>query len=488
MRALPFALLLMVGITEANDGFSGTEWDAAAETAVVFNTDFPGSEDLARYYAEKRGIAADRVVGFPMSKEETITRGDYERTLRDPFQVWLTGRNIHVVALIRGVPLRISRVKPDPATGKGDETSVDSELAAMRLSGNALSGAVPNPYFASRARFPEVPKAANTFLVGRLDAASDETVRRMIDDSISTEANGLSGRAVIDLALKQGGYQQGENWLNNCVKLFRSHGIASYVNRVEDLIPEHFPLPDTALYFGWYTGEVFGPFKEPGFRFATGAVVCHLHSFSAKTVRDGGVAWAAPLLERGAAATFGNVWEPYLAFTVHFDLLCERLLAGYTLAEAGWAATPGLSWMTVVLGDPLYRPFAGRSLPEGENRAYAMLRGLAERSDGADFKRAVVELAEKRGLPRLLELLALLVAADGSVSEASGLLQHARSLYTNKADQLRTWIYEIDLLKATDSKRAAELSAKVLEDAEFAAEPSRQVLQPKPATKPDTPR
>ena len=73
--------------------------------------------------------------------------------------------------------------------------------------------------------------------------------------------------------------------------------------------------------------------------------------------------WCATLLENGAAATMGSVHEPYLTGTPHVGIFMERLLAGWNLAEAGYAATNSLSWMTVVLGDPLYRPFAPGAAP-----------------------------------------------------------------------------------------------------------------------------
>src|SRR6185295_9208264 len=74
--------------------------------------------------------------------------------------------------------------------------------------------------------------------------------------------------------------------------------------------------------------------------------------------RDENANWAGPLLARGAAATIGNVYEPYLQLTAHLDIFNDRLLHGFTFAESANMATPVLSWMDVAVGDPLYRPFA----------------------------------------------------------------------------------------------------------------------------------
>ena len=54
----------------------------------------------------------------------------------------------------------------------------------------------------------------------------------------------------------------------------------------------------------------------------------------------------------------GNVYEPYLSLTTHFDTFADRLLKGYTIAESAAMGSQGISWMTLIVGDPLYRPFA----------------------------------------------------------------------------------------------------------------------------------
>ena len=68
--------------------------------------------------------------------------------------------------------------------------------------------------------------------------------------------------------------------------------------------------------------------------------------------------WVAPLLSKGAAASLGNVYEPYLQLTTHLDIFNDRLLHGFTFAESAYMATRALSWMNVAVGDPLYRPYA----------------------------------------------------------------------------------------------------------------------------------
>jgi tetratricopeptide (TPR) repeat protein len=115
---------------------------------------------------------------------------------------------------------------------------------------------------------------------------------------------------------------------------------------------------------------VCGPFVRPDFHFRTGALAYHLHSSSGASVRTRTAYWVGPFLAKGAAATMGNVFEPYLSFTPHIDMFFQRLLDGATFLEAGYYSEPVLSWQTTFVGDPLYRPFAA-SLDEQIQRLEA---------------------------------------------------------------------------------------------------------------------
>ncbi len=112
-----------------------------------------------------------------------------------------------------------------------------------------------------------------------------------------------------------------------------------------------------AWYFGWYAPALDGPFALPGFRFPPGAIALHIYSFSASSLRDGS-GWTGPLVARGVTATVGNVFEPYLQFTHQPQLLVRALARGANLVDAAYFSLTALSWQAVLIGDPLYRPFA----------------------------------------------------------------------------------------------------------------------------------
>jgi uncharacterized protein (TIGR03790 family) len=503
---LLWALVIHGSLIMGHRSFSA-DWQPSRETLVIFNSSSPSSVSLAKVYAGLREIPEDRLFGIPLSSEETISRDEFESTLREPLlrkfaeQKWwefekrdlidpngerygqvqqVVKQSIRVLVIMRGVPLRVARTA---AGGKGpehaDAASVDSELAALGLQNRKLPGVIENNYYESKRRFSEEPKALGQLLVGRLDAADDATVRRMMQDSLKAEQEGLWGRAVIDFGLMEAGYEDGEQWLGRSVAAFRDAGIPVFTDRYKEVLRDDWPLPDTILYYGWYTDRCKGALASPGFHFRPGAIACHLHSYSAATLRDRTERWCAPLLDHGAAATFGNVWEPYLTLTIHFDVLNARLLDGFTLGEAAWAATPGLSWMNVVIGDPLYRPFAKPRLMMSEEPTdldYALFHDLAVRflpGDGVKFHQELVRIAEEKDSPRLLELASLVSAMDGNYGQASDFLEHAAALYEKPEDKLRCGLYDAELSRrAGDAKESLALVKRLIEQSGFASIPA----------------
>jgi uncharacterized protein (TIGR03790 family) len=114
--------------------------------------------------------------------------------------------------------------------------------------------------------------------------------------------------------------------------------------------------PDAALYCGWYSLKKY----LPAFQWVPGSVGFHIASGECVTLKQhGSEVWCKRMLEEGVAATLGPVAEPYVqAFPVP-ETFFSLLLEGYwTLAECYALSQPFWSWQMVLLGDPLYRPFA----------------------------------------------------------------------------------------------------------------------------------
>jgi uncharacterized protein (TIGR03790 family) len=466
-------------------------------TIVVYNGALPESVELAKFYAQKRGIAPDHLVALSCSKEEEISREEYDTTiaqpLRDVFkerkwwrlrdspneQSQVVSNSIRFVALIKGMPLKIRAAVDYPGDQPGpgpvanrSEASVDSELSTLAFFSPKISGALINPYFKSYRSISEF-KDAPLMLVCRLDAPSAATVRRMIVDAIETEKNGLWGRAYVDGAHNTaGGLVLGDQWLAEIPDQLHRVGVPVVYDDQPVIFPDGYPMSDCALYFGWYAGAVAGPFTQPEFRFVPGAVAVHIHSFSADTLRNENANWAAPLVTKGAAATIGNVYEPYLGLTSHLNILSDRLLHGFTFAESAYMSLQGISWMTVMVGDPLYRPYAAWSqiyqTSDGEKsaadwRIYHEFAAKNAARPTAEFRLLARQTASRTHNGPMIEDLGLMEVRDGNLVAATSYFQQARTIYAKRDDILRVVLEEADaLIKQNKSKRAVELIRSVL--------------------------
>ena len=463
----------------------------ARATLIVYNARDPESRKLAEYYADRRSVPEEQIVGLDCPLEEEISRQDFAETLEKPLRDlfsrkgwWekdtssgeISGSKIRFVALMRGIPLKIRTTivpakpgdPPPPRPNGGDriaghdEASVDSELAVLGAFNKDPFGLVPNPYFRRFSPILDSAVAAGLLLVCRLDAPTPEIVRRMIDDGLAAEREGLYGWAYIDRrSIPESGYREGDDWLQIAAAECWNRGIPVILDNMPDIFPAGFPVKEAALYYGWYAWAVQGAMASPAFQ--RGAVAVHIHSFSAASLRDPNANWTAPLLARGAAASLGNVYEPYLDLTAHLDVLNDRLLNGFTMAESAYMSLKALSWMNTVVADPLYRPFAAsqiatwraESAPEnkpwialGEQLRKGARMGLAQSLYLAQLARD-----SQSGLD--YEALGMLQSFQNEPREALASLESAGSFYKNPADSFRTVVERLRILQGLGDKRDA---------------------------------
>jgi uncharacterized protein (TIGR03790 family) len=463
----------------------------AAATVVVFNNRDSESVALAGYYAEKRGIPFTQLVGIDCEPKEEISREEYHRDIATPLHSafaghrwWRLEKNadgvmeavenkMRFMALMRGVPLKIapSAAYPGdnpqppglPAEMRNNAASVDTELALLGWFTSQITGPARNAYFGREVPFMDA-ELPSLMLVCRLDAADAKTVRRMIDDTLSAEQNGLWGFCYADARglPESDGLSMGDKWVQDAATDAQRNGFPVVLDNGAETFPEAYPMRHAALYYGWYAGDVNGPLAQPGFRFQRGAVAVHLHSFSAASLRDPARQWCAPLLAHGAAATLGNVYEPLLGLTSNFDVFQKHLTGGFNFAESSYASLRALSWMGVFVGDPLYRPFPAlfgeNKTPQGVPPEWAACRdALREWRLGRGG--AAVQLLEARGgqlrngVP--FETLGLLLAAQRKLDAAFAAFGTARKFYTDRGDFLRTWIHQVNLMRFNGREKEA---------------------------------
>lgn len=414
-----------------------------ATVVVVSVRGDAGSAEIAAAYAKLRGIpSANRIeLEIPATEREVVAWARYSQLILNPLREELLRRRlvsgslgetvddrgrrplrldanprVRWIVLCHGLPWRIRRDagangQPQGPAPASEAASVDSELCLLATEDGDPSGPRPNPWF--RSLPGKEPRGTERLLrTARLDGPTPAAVLRMLAETTETERRGLRGRAYVD---RGGPYPEGDSWFALAAEVCLSLGLPTDIETSKELIGPDARFDAPAIYLGWYSGAPKGKLAETEARLAPGAIALHLHSFSGQALRNPKSGWTAALVERGAALTFGNVDEPYLTFTVRPDVLLGALALGGTAGEAAWQATPAMSWMGVIVGDPLYRPFA-RDLKEqvadffGRQAdplgPYAVLRGANRVGDQAEARRQMLVAAVLRQ-PRLALLLAV---------------------------------------------------------------------------------
>lgn len=376
---------------------TGLAGSPGEEVAVIFNRK-SGAEarKIAEYYAERRGVPKEHLIGLDLPTTEAVSRPAFKTQLYRPLLSELekrrlvsfhgqlipaaegapggvarvlTASKIRYLVLVHGVPLRITAdamlrepvVERLPQALRRNEAAVDSELAALPLLERRapLTGPLQNPAYGTT-NFAALHPTNGLFLVSRLDGPSTAIAKALVDRSLHAETNGLWGRGYFDVrGLTTGPYMRGDVWIRAAHEAVQRQGFEVTLDDRPATFPASFPMPQLALYAGWYDDTVSGPFTRNDVEFMPGAVAYHLHSFSAATIRNPKARWVGPLLARGAAATLGCVAEPYLDLSPDVGRFFTLLISvGCNLAEAAYVAQPALSWQVTVVGDPLYRPMA----------------------------------------------------------------------------------------------------------------------------------
>ncbi len=290
-KRIPLLVLfaLLVGAASARAD------DVAARVIVLANSDEPESVRLAEYYAEKRGVPKANIIALGMPTIEAVNWRGFLDTVFNPLQAelvkrgWIdaigmdladpfgrkkyvmSGHKISYLVVCRGVPLKVVNdpllpeenvpASMNPAF-KTNAASVDGELALLAVSNPPLIAFVPNPLFNNDR--PSTLQLNQIVKVGRLDGPTFDQARGLVDRALSAEQSGLVGRGYVDIG---GPHPQGDGWLEEVSAQLAALDFEVDTERAGGSMPPWTRLDMPALYFGWYAGDLNGPFAQPGFMF-----------------------------------------------------------------------------------------------------------------------------------------------------------------------------------------------------------------------------
>jgi uncharacterized protein (TIGR03790 family) len=392
------------------------------EILVVVNTNLPESTGLGRYYCQKRGVPYENILYLHLGKSlsENISREAYEERMAQPVRRELLRKRVpgQIKCLLTtyGVPTRVgtrgplkeqqSRLKEleelikqtrekieqleqtdpnhkgsvseevkknrqaaailqleiDRINGKETNASVDSELSLALAGDYDLYRWQPN-----RLRINVLDLDFQTLMVSRLDGPNEEIALGLVDKAIAAEKTGLKGIAYVDSrgikSEKSSPYGHFDQSLRDLAILT---GLRTALPVKEERTGELFApgsCPQAAVYCGWYSLKKY----VDAFDFVDGAVGYHIASFEAVGLHDpNSPNWCPAMLRDGITATLGAVAEPYLHAFPEPKAFFGQLYDGKCLVEAYYRTNPFNSWQLLLIGDPLYRPFARRQLSSGD--------------------------------------------------------------------------------------------------------------------------
>ena len=383
------------------------------EVLVVANRFVPDSVDLARYYMEQRGIPKGNLVKITTTEHETCSREIYLKEILPPVRNAIV-QNSKLKALVTfyGVPLKVKAPKlheaekkrvillskkrgflkrkfADLENKKSDEgtrmrqsikalkneidrlkktdmsAAVDSELTLALKDNYPLSLWQSNPFFVGYRDLDHNPNfdREDVLFVSRIDAPTSKIVKRIIDDSLQAEKEGLNGKAYFDARYKRklkddvkaDAYEIYDEAIYRVADRLKHQNIMPVIVDSQNSLFSPGSAPDTGLYCGWYS---LGQYVD-AFDWVKGSIGMHVASAECKSLRKGKQNfWCKRMLEDGAAAVIGPVGEPYLQAFPQPELFFTLLTDGYyTLVESYFLSQPYLSWRVILVGDPLYRPF-----------------------------------------------------------------------------------------------------------------------------------
>ncbi len=369
------ALTVVLGAATAASAASGRN------VLVVANAGNADSVRIAEYYCRKRAIPDEQLLRLTTLAPESadgIDRGEFERAIQAPIAAWLAQHQaqdrIHFIVLTKGIPLRINGGKDESAAA-----SVDSELSLLyrRMTGEqvGIAGPLPNPYFLGTKPLSEARlftrNAFSLYLVTRLDGFTPADVIGLIDRAASPSTDGrfiLDGKASFRDA--------GNGWLRQSADRLRAAGLPSDRVAYDESATVLTDQVDVLGYYSWGSNDPAITRRDFNLSFQPGAIGGMFVSTDGRTFREPPPDWKLPswtdkaswfagtpqslagdLIRAGITGVSGHVAEPLLGNTIRPEILFPAYLAGFSLAEAYYLAMPSLSWMTVVVGDPLCSPF-----------------------------------------------------------------------------------------------------------------------------------
>jgi len=329
----------------------------ARDIAVVVNDADPASVVVGRYYATKRGIAADHVIHVRFAANQGVMSfGDFQRV-----QAVLdakVGADVQAYALAWTLPYRVECMSVTAAFAFGFDPG------AYCPGGDGCQPTKASPYYNSRSNAPFTDHRMRPAML--LAGDNVESAKRLIDRGLRSDESWPEGKAYLINTSDRGRNVRAEGY-----DRIRTVLGASYP--IEQVDADGLEGKSDVMFE--FTGIAFVPSIASN-SFLDGAIADHLTSYGGVLTGFGQTS-ALEWLTAGATGSYGTATEP-CSFRAKFPdpgVVIAHYLSGESLLEAYWKSVlmPGQG---VFIGDPLARPFGGVRVQHGAGGTVVRTRAL----------------------------------------------------------------------------------------------------------------
>jgi uncharacterized protein (TIGR03790 family) len=313
---------------------AGAEGLGPNQLAVIYNRDDAASVRVAEYYALRRHIPEQNVIGLAVPERDTISRAELKALRTAMLETLPT--NVQSLLLVWSKPYAVECMSVTTAFAAGYQPGFCEPGCGQTTS---------SPLYDTPGWLP-----ADTigWLPAMLLPSDDEVLAKEIIDH-GTRADGTAPGGTVYLVRTQ-----------DAARNVRSTGYAD----TEALLSSHVRVLDISTpvqqrlsgILAYFTGTVSVP-ELSKLSFLPGAVADHLTSSGGRldgTRQMPALNW----LRQGATASYGTVSEPcaHLGKFPNPQVLLDHYLRGETVLEAYWksVAMPGQG---LFIGEPLARPY-----------------------------------------------------------------------------------------------------------------------------------
>lgn len=351
------------------------------EVIFVYNINVSGSEEVAQYYRDKRGLPQSNLVGLdmpipnpPSSCETPITKSQFTSTILEPLRNAIgsisdsqsdSGMAFQSTVIVLGYGTPLSYVEDD-----GEIIAIASRLHRLSYS---YESKMPNPTYDRKTfKFFGSTDSNQLFITAILDGPTVAAVKKLIDRGVDVSNQPVvTGKLSIDpygLRLTDADQDYESDILDFVNNSASNLGLTTSVTvEIDSEDPYEEPtvafLRGESFYWGWFEPSyskdlLFTQSNKRVFLYnADNDSACQIHYYEngSPFQPDGSDPWCniAINVEPGYASCAGSVDAPGSDAYLRPRPFFEALHQGASIGEAFLFASPYVNWKTVLIGDPL---------------------------------------------------------------------------------------------------------------------------------------